>query len=51
MSYSPGSIVCKDGKLKKHHGRSVKDCKLYFVARIELSSVSTTTLRSRVSVW
>ena len=51
MSYSPGSIVCKDSKLKKHHGRSVEDCKLYFVARIELLSVSTTTLRSRESVW
>ena len=39
------------GKLKKHHGCSVEDCKLSFVVRIESSSVSTTTLRSRESVW
>ena len=45
------ALCAKVGKLKKNHGRSVEDCKLYFAARIESLSVLTTTLRSKESVW
>ena len=44
-------LCAKVASLKKHHGRSGEDCKFYFVGRIESSSISTTTLRSRESVW
>ena len=39
--------MCKGINLKEHHRHSGKDCELYFVPRVEPSSISPTTLTNR----
>ena len=37
----------KDIKLKERHEHSGEGCELYFVSRVELSSISPTTITRR----
>ena len=47
MSYLSGSIVRKGIHLQERHRHSGKGCELYFVPRVEPSSISPTTFTKK----